>query len=221
MRLRKAAAADAERVSAQRAAKQRKQQAADSDARISRMWARAPKDSDEEQSDAEEGSGDESDLEEEGSDGGWGPEDSDDEEGSGEESEGEESADEDDGPSQQVSKRARVEEAPAKPPSAAEAVSRAAADAAAKQQRRAQERADGAIRQCEERREGRAEAVAARSRVAGRCIQLKAVVNNYWGRHRVPRPQRSRERLTEAPPDVLLAFDELQELEAQLQSAGS
>ena len=134
------------------------------------------------------------------------------------------SADEDDGPSQQVSKRARVEEAPAKPPSAAEAVSRAAADAAAKQQRRAQERADEAIRQCEERREGRAEAVAARSRVAGRCIQLKAVAEQLLGaarRHRVPRPQRSRERLSEAPPDVLLAFDELQELEAQLQSAGS
>ena len=39
---------------------------------------RLTKDSDDEQSDEEEGSGDESDGEEEGSDGGWGPEDSDD-----------------------------------------------------------------------------------------------------------------------------------------------
>ena len=100
-------------------------------------------------------------------------------------------------------------------------MSRAAADAAAKQQRRAQERADGAIQLCEERREGRAEAVAVRSRVAGRCVQLKAVVNNYWGRKRVPPQQRSRERLTDAPHDVLLAFDELQQLEAQLQSGRS
>ena len=56
---------------------------------------------------------------------------------------------------------------------------------------------------------------AARDRLAGRCLQKRTIVNNYWLKQRVPPPQRTPAKLLEAPREVQIAFEELQQLEAQ------
>ena len=49
----------------------------------------------------------------------------------------------------------------------------------------------------------------------GRCLQKRTIVNNYWLKQRVPPQQRTPAKLLEAPREVQIAFEELQQLEAQ------
>lgn len=47
------------------------------------------------------------------------------------------------------------------------------------------------------------------------CMQKRTFVMNYWLKQRVPPPQRTPERLLDAPREVQVAFEELQQLEAR------
>jgi|TARA_B110001469_G_C9491048_1_gene245740 hypothetical protein len=67
----------------------------------------------------------------------------------------------------------------------------------------------------EARREARSEAIEERRRLAVQCMQKRTFVMNYWLKQRVPPPQRTPERLLDAPREVQVAFEELQQLETR------
>ena len=97
-----------------------------------------------------------------------------------------------------------------------DALGRAIQDEAAELQQSAEQRAAAASVEREGRQAVRAEAAEERRRLMVRCLQKRTVVNNYWGKQRVPLPQRTPARLQlEAPREVQIAFEELQQLEAQ------
>ena len=181
----KAAATDA---AAQRQAAQRARGIADSDGRISRMWASAPQsDSDEES----ETSGDDHD-----------DDDSD-------EDDVDSNVDEDDGVDDDDVDMDEGEGGDD------DALGQAIQDEAAAVQRSAEQRAATASVDREARREARSEAIEERRRLAVQCMQKRTFVMNYWLKQRVPPPQRTPERLLDAPREVQVAFEELQQLETR------
>ena len=96
-----------------------------------------------------------------------------------------------------------------------DALGRAIQEEAAALQHSAEQRAATASADREARREARSEAMEERRRLTVQCLQKRTIVMNYWLRRRTPQPQRTRESLLNAPHEVQVAFEELQQLEAR------
>jgi len=178
-------AAAAELATQQQAARW-EQGIADSDARTSRMWASAPKSDSEEESESSD--------------------DDDDDESDDEDDDVGEDEDEDDDDDVEMGDGEGEED---------DALGQAMQDKAAELQQSAERKAAAASVEREERQAARSKAMDERRRLAGRCLQKRTIVNNYWLKQRVPPPQRTPAKLLEAPREVQIAFEELQQLEAQ------